>query len=47
MQARTPQGKPVGQFLPSDDRHVTLSSCGDGQNVSTVIGFLTKCSQNC
>jgi len=36
MQARTEQGEPVGQFLPSDDEHVRLTSCGKGRNVSSI-----------
>ncbi|KAJ9597233.1 hypothetical protein L9F63_011907 [Diploptera punctata] len=32
MQARDQQGVPVGEFLPSNDNHVILSSCGEGHN---------------
>jgi len=32
VQARTEQNEPVGQFLPSLDEHVRLSSCGRGQD---------------
>lgn len=47
VQARTPEGRPVGHFRPSDDEHVRLSSCGDGQNVSTANGNPTShCSKS-
>ncbi|XP_021921134.1 putative defense protein [Zootermopsis nevadensis] len=32
VQARSPQDVQVGHFLPSEDKHVTLSSCGSGQD---------------